>query len=600
MTIPYIKNNKLSPTDIEQFNFNDFTGGLNNRSTPMTLKDNEAQDISNMSFIADGSVEKRWGTELYDAIEMATAVTYTDVYRPIDSAEVIIRATATKVYAGAVLIATVTGQIQGVNYIGNYYFVDGTNMYVYDGTKVYTIKEPTHAYLASGAAGGTAVITIAVWDSRIAVGDFIQLEGINGTETGEIDSIDESALTVTFTANTTLAFLADELIRFYIPLNDTYYTGVSQSDETLNIKWYEPCANELDDAYKGECYIPVNCVCIQYDSQRLYVAGDPDHPNEIYIGDINNPYYFPVALGMQCSPNGDVIKDLIQFDDAIVVGRTDDIYAIYGETNDYTLANTFVIKKLDTHTGFVSINNARLGHNYMFFVGSDMNVYAMSTPRGDSETLSTTIVNKDKIILSEAPISLTNADIANSPAIFFEDEYIFIADDKLIVYNYIYRAWTIYEDLLPTYMVIKDNELLIGTSDGFIIERSTTYSDRGVAITASYKSGQYSLGSPINFKDFMDVYLVTYAYDDYDSSVTLSNLIDYYETKSTSDVDTLLSRFGTAVFGDLLISNNVAQSDNIPINIRGRTYTFLFGNKTVDEPMKVYQISGTYKVRGTR
>ena len=600
MTIPFIRDNDVKPARIEVFNFDDFSGGLNNRSTPMQLKTNEAMDISNMTFVTNGGMEKRWGTELYDALKLTSPITYMDVFRPINTAEVVIRATDSEVYAGLTKIADVAGKIQGVNYIGNYYFVDGSSYYVYDGTKVWEIVNPPHAYLSANANAGTAVLTLVKWDERITTASPVQLEGINGVETAVILSIDSVAKTVTLTGNLSKNFLADELVRFWFPRNVTYYEGTWEEDSTLSWKWYEPCDHELNDEYKGECFLPTNCSCIQLDSERLFLAGDPDHPHEIYITDINNAYYAPVNIGMQCPPNGDKIKDLIQFDNAIVVGRGDDFNAIYGETSDITMSSMFHMKKLDTHTGLASTDNARLALDYMFFLGSDLNIYAMRTPRADSESLSTMMLNKDKITMSQAPINVTTADLDHVPAIFHQDEYMFIIKDMVVVYNYVYRAWTLYHGLNASYFVIKDNDLLIGTKDGATLKKSAVYSDRGVAIECYYKSGQYHFGAPIHFKDFLDVYIVSHAYDGYDSSLQIANLVDYHEVISASNIKTVLAKFGTAVFGDILISNNLTQSDNIPINLRGRVYMFVYGNDVVDEPMKVYQITGTYKVRGTR
>ena len=600
MTIPFIRTTKLEPAKIKEFSFDDFSGGLNNRSTPMQLDYNEASEISNMTFITNGGMEKRKGTEIYDDVELEDAIIYMDVYKPINADEVLLRATETEVYAGETKICDVFGQIQGVNYIGNYYFVDGTNYYVYNGTKVYIIKQPPEALLSANANTGASSIVLATWDNRIQAGMDIQIEGINGTEVFEIDTATEATKTIVLTDVTTKDFLAGELVRFYVPLDENYYEGVYKTDETLNLKWYEPCAFELDDDYKGESYIPQNCTCIQFDSERLFVAGDYNLPNEIFISDINNPYYFPAFIGMQCSPNGDTIQDLVQFDNAIIVCREYDIYAIYGETADLNLANIFYMRKLDTHTGVSSINNAKLAHDYMFYLGNDLNVYAMRTPRGDSESLSTTMLNKDKVSLYSPPLNITYLDIESSNCIFYNDEYYINVKDMILVYNYIYRAWTVYNGLNATSFVIKNNELLIGTSDGTIIKFCDEYNDNDVAIECYYKSGQYTFGSPINYKDFLDVYVVTHAYDSYESSLELVNLIDYHEASMDTNIQTLLSRFGVSIFGSSLLSNNISHSDNIPINLRGRTYTFILANDVIDEPMKVYQLSGTYKLRGVR
>ena len=143
-----------------------------------------------------------------------------------------------------------------------------------------------------------------------------------GIDTFVIETIDEEELSFTIEDGLISKHDDKSLVRFYQPLKDEYYEGVYGVDETLKIKWYEPCAFELDDDYKGEHLLPSNCSCCTIDSERIYISGCTENPNEIYISDINNPFYFPINLGMQCPPDGDKVVDLIPFDDAIVAGRT--------------------------------------------------------------------------------------------------------------------------------------------------------------------------------------------------------------------------------------------------------------------------------------
>lgn len=600
MTIPFIKQNKVTPDVIKTFAFDDFSGGINNRTTTSLLKPNEAFDMLNMAFVSDSGVEKRFGTENCNVSDFKEPIVYMDTYKPINKDEVMILATATGVYAGGTKIATVSNTIHGANYVGNYFFVDGNKIFQYDGTKVYEIKQPTESRLDGSTLINVLSFKVSSWDSRIKVGLKGQIEGIEGTNLFTIASFDESTKTITVSTATTIAFATNTLVRFYQPLVNSYTEGLWKVDETLNVKWYEPCVQELNDSNKGECYMPKNCTCIQLDSERIYMAGDREHPNEIYISDINNPFYFPVSLGLQCPPNGDKIKDLIQFDNAIVVCRSNDIHVIYGETADTTTSGYFYMKKFDTHTGVASINNAKLANNYMFYLGSDMNAYGMHSVLTSSESLATTMLNKDKVDLTKAPFGFTYADITNVPSIYFEDEYLLIIKDTVVVYNYIKRAWSRYKGINASYFLVKDNILLIGTTDGRVLKRSANYNDCGVAIDAYYRIGQQNFDSPIYYKNFLDMYAVTHAYDDYESSVRLLALVDYNEVKSEAEIFNDLSRFGVSCFGETLIAMNIAQTDDIPVDLRGKIFSFIFSNNELDEPMKIYQIAGTYVLRGTR
>lgn len=598
MNYPFIRNNKISPDTIEVFTIDDFSGGINNYVTPMLVKANEAVDMLNISLKND---EKRKGTTYYDDLILDDKIVYMDVYKPINLPEVLIRATETEVYAGDSKICDTEGEIKGVNYIGNYYFTDGVNFYQYNGSKTYKIVSDPTARLTNNNAVNSTVLAIKKWDERIKIGVKGQIEGINGFDEFTISDIDKNSLTITIEEGLTYEQPEDTLVRFYIPKGDTYYSGDYKTDDILNLKWYEPCKHELDDIYKGENFLPKNCTTITLDSERIYLAGDSEHPNEIYISDINNPFYFPVNLGMQCPPSGDKIIDLITFDNGVVVGRNNDIHVIYGETANLDFTNNlFNMKRFDTHTGFSSKNNAKEVNNYLFFLGYDGNVYGMHTIQANNEMLATTIINKDKVDLSKNPFNITKEDLKNVPSIYYEDEYYLAFDNMVVVYNYMKRAWTKYTGWNASFFLIKDNELLIGTKDGRVLKLTDEYNDCGKAIECFYKTGQFNLGKAMNYKNFLDMFAVTHAYNEFDSSLKIMALVDYDEIKSSNDIINALSRFGITTFGEILVATNIAQSKNVPINVRGRIISFVFSNDKLNEPMKVYQISVTYILRGTR
>jgi hypothetical protein len=588
------------PVEILTFTVSDFSGGLCNKKSPMEVAPNQAIDISNMRFITNNLMEKRLGTHPIDNLILTKPILYMDIYKPINKSEVLIRATENAVYADTTKICDVSGLIQGVNYIGNYYFVDGSKIRQYDGTNIYEITEAPHSQLSAEIASGATSMILKSWDARITVDDKIQIEGEDAFHVCTVTAINEATKQITFTPATSTIFAADTFVRLYIPRDESYIEGVWQTDETLKQKWYEPCSLELSDVYKGECYLPVHCTCITLDSERLFLAGDKDNPHSIFMSDINNPYYFPVELGMQCPPNGDKIIDILQFDDSIVVGRKHDINVIGGETNNDTSSSFFVMRQFDTHTGFASKNNARLANNYMFYLGSDMNIYAMYSTQYSDKTLSTTMLNKDTIDLKLAPISLTYTDVEYAPSAYFEDEYYIAVKGKVLVYSYITKGWTVYNGMNATCFLVKDNQLLIGTSTGKVMYMGGEYNDDGVSIDAYYKTGDNQLGKPLLFKDFLDMYAVTHTFEIADSGVTLTSLVDWFEANGEFDIHNQISRFGITKFGEILISKNIAQTDNIPINARGRNIAFVFSNNVLNEPMRIYQISGTYKLRGVR
>lgn len=118
--------------------------------------------------------------------------------------------------------------------------------------------------------------------------------------------------------------------------------------------WYEPCEYELEDGYKG-LNVTENFrkryICVHKD--RLYIAGNDEDSNMLYISDILNPFYFPASLPIQTPPDGDRIVALKEFGDSLIIGRKDSMFALTGNTNRPG-DEAYKLTKITTHTGVVN------------------------------------------------------------------------------------------------------------------------------------------------------------------------------------------------------------------------------------------------------
>jgi hypothetical protein len=85
-----------------------------------------------------------------------------------------------------------------------------------------------------------------------------------------------------------------------------------------------------------------------------------------------------------------------------------------------------------------------------------------------------------------------------------------------------------------------------------------------------------------------------------DSSLKLQFEIDYSEKDRAFDIKDMISRWGTAVFGERFINKNINKSLPFNINSRGRLISFIFGNDVINQNFKVYEVNGQYEVRGFR
>lgn len=591
----YIQRTTPSPNKILEYTISDFSGGLNNASD--LKENNQASDMNNLMFSDDSLIENRYGQKRYDDVTLAEAVIYLDEYKPYNAEDIFVKATATKVYFNNVFKQTVEGKIVGCNHMGKYFFVDGSKMYVY---------------------GKFGQVT-STYENVIGtpVNDYVVME---------IVSPDIAA----------------------VRLDTSHVRGVLNVDYTLKKVYYVPCENEFIDPYKSANVIASGFKYLVNKAGRLYASGNSKDDDNIFITDVNNPYYFPVSLPIQVPPNSDTINGLAVYDDAIVVGRQRDIHVIKGATNNPSLGfDVFNLRKLNTHTGFINHESVQVVHNYLIFLGGDGKVYAMSSSQYDENTVSTAVISK-QIDLFKEPISLTLTDLTSAVSIFFEDNYYLSVNNVVLIYSYKNRAWVKYTGLYAESFYNIDSALIWGRGDGYIaMFDKDVYKDFGEPYEAYWVSKLLDMGEPTTFKHFRDFFIVAKTFKDYSSDVRITFEIDYDDVENSVSINNKMSIWGESVWGDRFITRNINASEMFVIGRRGRnakikirinydlsgevsTYADLanYLNKAngmlvyvidtstyylyddyiwhemssdkLNQRMKMYELNGTYEFRGKR
>lgn len=537
----FIQNSNVPTNKIFPFSIPNFTGGLNNRSSYLRMDAHEASDLLNIVFKVDGTFEKRKGFQLYDdfVIDDPEGITYMDIFKPINEEHYLVRASNSQVYIGETKIADVNGQIHGVNYIGKYYFVDGVNFYMY-GKKD---SEPTTEYKTYKVVNPPKDFT---------------------------------------------------------PKDTSHKEGEWKYDDTKLEAWYEPCQNEIDDPYMGSNVVPAKCKYILIHNERLILSGDADNPHTIYISDINNGFYFPNYVSLQLPPNSDEIVGMRVFHSAIVVGRTEDVYVIYGDTNRLDIGTPFYMKKVNTHTGFTNQDNIQSVNNYLYYLGNDGEVYSLYPVRGNTDLVSTKHIN-DKVDFFVEPLSFKFESIKNTSGIFFDNDYWLSFGNKILVYSFLFKAWTVFDGIQPNYFLHYENELLIADKSGKTYKYGYEYNDNGQVIPCYWYSKHYDMGQPSRIKQFRQLFVVAHSYEEWDSDIKLRFEIDYVDVKDQHVIKNQISRFGKARFGiNRFITRNIAQSLPVVIGQRGRLLRVIIANDELNQTIKIYEINGEYELRGFR
>lgn len=545
----YIQKSIPQPNRLYEFNISDFSGGLNNR-TNLTAP-NEASNMLNMTFYDTTVLEKRKGSKTFSDVVHPEPLTFLDEYKPYNDVPQIVRAGTSKMTINNSFSANLYyGDIDGENFLGMYFYTDG--------------------YL------------LRVYGQFPQVGD--TFTRIIGTPTGSYRS-----LNVISTPST------------YTPLDTNYTQGVTVYDYTGGRVWYEPCQNERDDPYRGYSVLPNKPRFITSLKGRLYLSGVKKDDDNVFISDPGNPFYFPPSLPLQVPPNSDSITGLVTYDNAVLVGRKEDLHSIIGDTNNPELGlDMFELRKLNAHAGFASNKLCNVAHNYLFFIGYDGNAYAMSSAKQDSQILSTTLLNK-KVDFTTKPFALKQEEIITGAGFFYNNVWYVSIKDYVFCYHYLNQAWTVWNNLSIRSFHIKDYQLIWGNEAGQLMTFSEDYFDNGAnPYYAFWESGYLTIGEPYTYKHFRDLYVVYDLYKGFKSSFHIKFELDYKWKELDYLLENQLAIWGESKFGDAWGSSE--RSASIPFTVGERARTIKIGvyADLKGLPMRVQQINGEYEIRGKR
>lgn len=590
----YIQKVTVPPSRVLNFALRDYSGGLNNRSH--LLADNEAFALLNMAFVDDVDMEKRNGSTPYDTNVLTQPIQFIHEFMPYTDPNKVVKCDGTNLYMDNVLLTPVAGNISAINFQGKYFFVDGDKYRVY----------------------GKFAQATTTYEHIIGTPnpDYVLMQIVN-PPTG------------------------------FTPLDTTYKQGVRVYDYTNLKVWYEPCANEISDAYKNGNVIPEKPRFIVSFNGRIYLSGLDKANDAVYLTDVGNPYYCPATLGLQVPPDSDKVMGLSVYDDSVVVGREHDVYHISGKTNDPTLGlEVFSLKKLNTHTGFANSQSVVNAHNFLFYLGNDGNAYSMSTVNTDTKTLATTLLTK-KLDLFAPPFSFTRADIRTATSYFHQDLWYVSIKQYVFVYSYRLQVWTVYNNLNARSFYDLNDILIWGNDAGKLMKFSDDFFDEGKPYKAYWTSKWFDMGDTSFYKQYREFFITAHTFDNFNSDIRMTFEIDYADVKASSIITNQMSVWGKSVFGDRFINRNINTSLPFVIGQRGRQLRFTFTNgyfitgdvasvddlvnvpdkvdgetlytlngidlylykdhmwnlltsKDVNQPMRVYQINGDYEIKGKR
>ena len=542
-------NTYTKPTRIT-FSIKNFTGGLNNVVSPSRISDSESPDLLNVRFRKDGVLEKRSGLASYNFLAPGH---------------------------------TINGDLNGAWVIKVDDLREGLLLHV-NRDLIYVTTQGIPVYIPWGQASQLRSIELSVaqfQDKIYFVDNGLRVHFL------KIEELEDD------NPSPNIYYICDPPVGF-TPKPKPATKGVTKEAPSVYGKpnmidtWYEPCEYELEDGYKG-LNVTENFrkryICVHKD--RLYIAGNDEDSNMLYISDILNPFYFPASLPIQTPPDGDRIVALKEFGDSLIIGRKDSMFALTGNTNRPG-DEAYKLTKITTHTGVVNHKCIDNVQGFLFYVGNDSNLYKMSYAITDTPTLLTRKLN-NTVDLKKAPLNKTKEEINNAHT--FYDKYngewwVQLGKDSL-VYNYDYQAWTRHTGC--------DNRMMLHYQDKFTLCRENctfTYFDDSVyydydfeyptlrlPIPCYWTSKDIDFGEATRIKQIRDTYLVSEVFDEKKCDIRVKYDVDYVPIENESRVESEISLWDKARWDkNRFISTNIARSLPIMVGRRGRTFRAWIGN----------------------
>lgn len=359
--------------------------------------------------------------------------------------------------------------------------------------------------------------------------------------------------------------------------------------------WYEPCQFEREDGYKGIGLLPPSIGMMVVHKDRLYLSGSEFDPNMVWISDILNPQYFPASMTIQTPPTDDYITALHVYNDALIIGRRDSVFALFGNTNRMDSDQAYNLIKINTHTGIANNDCIDNIFHMVFFVGTDGNMYKLLPPSTVADTIYTKQLNLN-IDITLPPLNLSVYSVLLAKTCFDGKEglwYVQLGDETL-VYNYTLMAWTRYRNINALNFFKLNNEVYFNRCGGGVYKipgknANQSYYDEvfdtdaqrilRLPVNAYWTSRNMDFGVPARVKQFRDTYVTTESFEDHPTKVNVKYEVDYVDIFESYLVENEIAKWDKAIFDkSKFTSRNIDRSLPLMINRRGRTIKVFYGS----------------------
>jgi hypothetical protein len=560
--------------------FKNFTGGLNNTSGPLNVKDEESSDLLNIDFNKFGSILKRGGYTALNTSAISGDPASDGLYWfQYVSAGVFTRQPVNiaggKMYSMNNLDGTwndITGSVTITpdnhcdfeTFLGNVYVTNG-------------VDKP---WLWNGTGNAITVAPFTANSYTFLVSGVTTIPTVGATYTNNA---------VTFTVVTANAGNVVATGSGAPAVSGTLIKTGGTGDANITFSAYVVNANMSTAKY----------VCL-YNNYLFFANVTVDgvyYPTRVYWSDINNTLSWSAANWIEVAKNdGQEITGLKVLADRLVIYKTQSIYALF-YTGDADIP--FILPgggKTNSHVGCISPWSIQEVDNEHIFLAFD-GIYMF-----DGNSSKKISYRLDKVFLEDISKSMLSKSVSmvykskNRYLLALSSAFASDYNDTVIMWDYYNNAFSLYEGWSPSAMAMflvggYDERPYFGDYAGFVYRTDFGKNDYPLntktAIDAYYYTNWKTADDLVNQKGTLSAYIfyklnqgtLTFAYAyDFTDSDTFSNLFQMGGSGAL---------WGVGVWGAFSWAKSGGQIKRVDLDGRGRVVRYKFANNNMDEGFQI-------------
>lgn len=383
---------------------------------------------------------------------------------------------------------------------GKMYFLDGINFFYYDGVRTQEIVPYIPTLLISKNPGENGGGTLLEDFNLLGTGF---KETFSGDGTGKeyylsLKDLDLTAVTATVdnvvkVENTD--FTVDRATG-KVTFNTAPTTGTNNV-EIVAHKTQTDFSNRIKKCTFSVIYGGQN-------DTRVFVSGNPEHPNMIWRSGVYDPTYFPENGFYKVGNDNEKIQGFSKQYDYLVIEKQRSKWLMRFElTNGEP---SFPLKPINDQIGtFAPKSIQTIENNPVSLDKYGVYMLQASTIRDERNVALISLKVNDKL--------LREPNLEQAISIDYDKKYYLAINGNVYIYDYSYSEWYIFDNIYVSCFIVLDNTLYFGSSKEGLVYRFKddknlyAFTDDGLPIKAHWVSKLFNFSAPEYLKVVQKIFL---------------------------------------------------------------------------------------------